>query len=62
MTEDKLKFCWVRVHQSDSKMNDLRCLKDEKDRVVKIFDWDGNVLKHTPASRSVFYNKQYWKY
>ncbi|GEM_PF-2210763 len=62
MKEEKLKFGWVRIQQSDAKMNDLRCLKDEKDKVIKIFDWDGQELEHNAAARSVFYNGQYWSY
>lgn len=62
MVEEKLKDGWVRIKQSDSKMNDLPCLKDNKDNVIKVFGWDGTELVHNAEARSVFYNGQFWYY
>ena len=62
MAEEKLKNGWVRIRQSDSRMNDLPCLKDHKDKVVKVFDWNGTELRHNAEARSVFYCAQYWYY
>ena len=62
MADDKFKQSWVRIKQSDSRMNDLPCLKDNKDKVVKVFGWDGIELRHNAEARSVFYTGQYWYY
>ncbi|MFT0694132.1 hypothetical protein ACDX34_08370 [Acinetobacter bereziniae] len=62
MVDENLKKGWIRISKADSQMIDLYCLMDNKGKVVKVFDWDGNEIKLNAEARSVFYNNQYWSY
>lgn len=62
MSSEKLEEGWVRVSLNDSRNADLRCLKDSKGKLVKIFDYQGNELKFNPGARYVMWQDSKWKY
>lgn len=59
---EKLKDDWIRIKKSDSQQADLPCLTDSKGRVVKVFDYQGQELKHNTEARSVRFRDHYWYY
>jgi len=59
---EKLKDSWIRVKKTDSQQIDLPCHLDSKDRVVKIFDYQGKELPHNAEARSVRFKDWYWYY
>ncbi|TPT34441.1 hypothetical protein FJU68_09680 [Acinetobacter baumannii] len=62
MKDEILKPDLVRVSLSDNKRADLPCLIDSKSNIVKIYDYQGNELKHNPQAKTVFWRNQYWNY
>lgn len=52
----------IRVSLSDSKQADLPCLFDNKNNVVKIYDYQSNELKHNPKAKTVFWRDQWYHY
>lgn len=62
MSSEKLEEGWVRVRLNDSRNADLRCLKDSKGTLVKIFDYQGNELKFNLGAQYVVWQDSKWKY
>lgn len=62
MNDQNLKSELTRVSLSDSKKADLPCLVDSKNNIIKIYDYQGNELKHNPQAKTVFWRNQYWYY
>ncbi|KXZ63224.1 hypothetical protein AVENLUH5627_03295 [Acinetobacter venetianus] len=62
MAEYKLEEGWVRVRLYDGKEADLRCLRDQKGVIVKVYDYQGNELKHNTGARFVVWRDRRWIY
>lgn len=59
---EKLKESWVTIKTSDANKIDLPCLRNAQDKVIKVFNYEGNELKHNAEARSVLFRERYWYY
>ena len=61
MENDK-KVGSLRIKQSDGIMADLQCIRDDRDKVIKVMDYQGNQLTHFAEARSDLWKGQSWFY
>jgi hypothetical protein len=52
----------LRIKQSDAIMADVQCIRDDKDKLIKVMDYQGNLLTHFAEARSVLWKGQSWFY
>ncbi len=62
MPSEKLKEGWIRVKLSDSRQADLPCRLDKDNRIVHVYDYQGNELKFNTGARFVIWKGKRWSY
>ncbi|ENU92512.1 hypothetical protein F971_01494 [Acinetobacter vivianii] len=53
---------WLRVRLSDSKQADLPCRINIENKVVHVYDYQGNELKFNAGARFVVWQGKRWSY